>query len=190
MLLVLGGAAVGVLAAARLGATASVLVLARPVAVGHVLTEEDLREQAMPADAGIDAVPAGELPDVVGRPAAYTLPAGIVLTRAALGSPQLPPPGQAIAAVALDAGRFPPGLAPGTRVAVVAAPGPAGAAAVGARAPAVPASRWPATVTAVDERDDERTTVVSLLLAEDDAAALAAAADERVRVVAVHGGGR
>jgi hypothetical protein len=142
----------------------------------------------MAADTGIDAVPAGARSEVLGRPVAYTLPAGIVLTRAALGAPQLPPPGQAITAVALDAGTFPPGLAPGTRVKVVAAAGPASVGA--APAAAAEPSRWPATVAAVQERENERTTVVSLLLAEDDAARLAAVPEDRVRVVAVNGGGR
>ncbi len=190
VLLVLGCAVAGVLVATRLGATEPVLVLARPVAVGQVLTEQDLREEAVATTTGIEAVSAAAMPEIVGRPVAYSLPAGTLLTRAVLGAPQVPPPGQAITAVALDAGRFPPDLAPGTHVTVVAA---ANSAAFGSQPPAAAApqvSTWPATVTAVEARENERTTVVSLLLAEGDAGALAAAPDCQVRVVAVHGGGR
>jgi hypothetical protein len=125
---------------------------------------------------------------VIGRPVAYSLPAGTVLSRAAVGAAQVPPPGEAIAAVALKAGQFPTGLAAGSRVAVIVAPSPGAVSA--STAPAGAASSWEATVVAVQAREADQTTVVSLELAEGDARALAAAPAGQVGLVTVNAGGR
>ena len=161
------------------------LVLARPVTVGQVLSAADVREARISAD-GLDTIPAGAKDSVLGRPVAYSLPAGTVLSRAAVGAAQIPPPGEAIAAVALKAGQFPTGLSPGSRVTVVVAPATSAvstAAAGGSRS-------WPATVVAVVAAETEQTTVVSLQLAEADARALAATPVGQVGVVTVNGTGR
>ncbi|WP_256789621.1 SAF domain-containing protein [Frankia sp. AvcI1] len=185
VVLVVGCAVAGLVAGARVGSREPVLVLARPVTVGHVLAAEDVREVRIAAD-GVDTVPAGERDSVLGKPVAYSLPAGTVLSRAAVGVAQVPPSGEAIAAVALKAGQFPSGLSSGSRVTVVVAPATSAvstAAAGGARS-------WPATVVAVVAADTEQTTVVSLQLAEADAHALAAAPAGQIGVVTVHGQGR
>ncbi|MEX5713311.1 SAF domain-containing protein [Parafrankia sp. FMc6] len=184
VVLVIGCATAGLLAGARVGSRAPVLVLARPVAVGHVLVAADVREARISAD-GLDTIPAGSKDTVLGRPAAYSLPAGTVLSRAAVGAAQVPPRGEAIAAVALEAGQFPTGLSAGSRVAVVVAP----SASAVSTASTGGAESWSATVVAVVAADTDQTTVVSLQLAEADARALAAAPAGQIGVVTVSGTG-
>jgi len=186
VVLVIGCAGAGLLAGARVGSRTPVLVLSRPVAVGHVLSADDVREARISAD-GVATIPAGARDSVLGKPVAYSLPAGTLLTRAAVGAARVPPDGEAIAAVGLKAGQFPTGLAPGSRVSVVVAPA-SSAVATGVSAGVV--HSWPATVVAVTAQENDQTTVVSLQLAEDDARALAAAPSGQIAVVAVHGTGR
>jgi len=185
VVLVVGCAAAGLVAGARVGSRTSVLVLARPVAVGHVLAPADVREARISAS-GVDTIPAGSKNTVLGKPLAYSLPAGTVLNRAAVGAAQVPPQGQAIAAVGLKAGQFPTGLTAGSRVAVVVA---AASSAV-STASAGAARSWPATVVAVAAQDTDQTTVVSLALAEADARALAASPAGQIGIVTVNGAGQ
>ncbi|WP_157902557.1 flagellar biosynthesis protein FlgA [Frankia sp. KB5] len=185
VVLVIGCAAAGLLVGARVGSRAPVLVLARPVAVGQVLVAADVREVRISAD-GLDTIPAGSKDTVLGRPVAFSLPAGTVLSRVAVGAAQVPARGEAIAAVALKAGQFPTGLSAGSRVVVVVAPA---ASAVSTAGSAGAARSWPATVVAVVAADTDQTTVVSLQLAEADARALAAAPAGQVGVVTVNGTG-
>ncbi|MCK9904450.1 SAF domain-containing protein [Frankia sp. Cpl3] len=182
VVLVVGCAVAGLVAGARVGSREPVLVLARPVTVGHVLAAGDVREVRISVD-GVDTIGAGERDSVLGKPVAYSLPAGTVLSRAAVDAAQVPPPGEAIAAVALKAGQFPTGLAAGSRVTVVVAP----ATSAVSTASAGGAESWPATVVAVVAADTEQTTVVSLQLAEADARALAAAPAGQIGVVTVNG---
>jgi hypothetical protein len=184
VVLVIGCAAAGLLVGAQAGSRTPVLVLARPVTVGHVLSAADVREARISAD-GVDTIPAGSKDTVLGRPVAYSLPAGTVLSRAAVGAAQVPPQGQGIAAVALKAGQFPTGLTSGSRVTVVVAPASSAVSTASAGA----ARSWPATVVAVASQDTDQTTVVSLQLAEDDARALAASPAGQIAVVTVSGTG-
>lgn len=187
VLLVLGCAAGGVVAATRLGHREPVLALARPVVVGQQLSMRDLREVSVSTDTGLAVIPAASKARVVGRPVAYSLPAGALLTKDLLGAAQVPPPGRAVAAVGLKAGQFPPGLQPGNEVSVVVTP--SGDAASGA-VPTAAASSWDAVVTGVRTDGTDQTTVVSLQMAQADARALAAEPVGQVGVVVVHGGGR
>lgn len=187
VLLVLGCTAGGVLLALQLGDRESVLVLARPVSVGQELSARDLREVTMSKDSGVDVVPARSREVVEGQPVAYSLPAGALLTQSVLGTPRIPPAGQAVAAVGMKTGQFPTGLQPGNRVTVVAAPEngsiPGGSSAAERAA-------WQATVTDVRAFRDDQMTVVTLQLAEGDAQRLVAAPEGTVRIVVVHGGDR
>lgn len=186
VLLVVGCSAGGVVVAAQLGHRQEVLALARPVTVGQQLTARDLKEVSMSTDTGLDVVPARSKGGVVGRPAAYSLPAGALLTRDLVGSARVPPAGQAEAAVGLKAGQYPPDLQPGNRVAVVVAP-PTDATAGG---PSTSPSLWEAVVTGVRTDSTDQTTVVSLQMAQADARALAAQSAGQVSVVVESGGGR
>jgi hypothetical protein len=187
VVLVVGCAIGGIVVGQQLGHRESVLVLARSVATGQVLSAQDLREASVSVEAGITVIPVGDEPTVLGQQVAFALPAGAVLTRELIGTPQVPPPGQAVAAVGLKAGQFPPALAPGTRVAVLVAP--SGTATAGGF-PSMPASSWTATVTDVQRQPNDQITVVSVQLSEHDARQLASTPTGQITVVALNGGGR
>ncbi|WP_052397829.1 SAF domain-containing protein [Streptomyces sp. NRRL F-5123] len=174
--------------ALQLGHRQQVLALARPVVVGQQLSARDLKEVSVPADTGLQILPASSKARVEGRPAAYSLPAGTLLTDALLGTARVPQTGQAEAAVGLKAGQFPPGLQPGNRVTVVVAP-PADATSGTAPSPL----SWTGVVTGVRKDTTEQTTVVSIQMAQADAQALAAQPAGQISVVIVpeqRGGGR
>jgi len=184
VLLVLGCTVGGAVVAAQVGDQEPVLVLARSVTVGQVLSERDLREVSVSSDRAMTFVPVRARSAVLGRPVAYSLPAGILLTRDVLGPSRVPPEGEAVAAVGLKAGQFPPEVQAGNHVTVVVAPDKNGAT------PEAGTSAWPATVTDVRPETAGQTSVLSLLMAEADARAVAAVAADRIGVVTVHGDGR
>jgi hypothetical protein len=187
VVLVVGCAIGGIVVGQQLGHRESVLVLARSVATGQVLSTQDLREASVSVDSGISVISVGDEPMVVGQQVAFALPRGAVLTRELVGTPQVPPPGQAVAAVGLKAGQFPPALAPGTRIAVLVA---ASSTATAGGLPSLPASSWTATVTDVQRQPNDQITVVSVQLSERDARQLASTPTGQITVVALNGGGR
>ncbi|MDX8143272.1 SAF domain-containing protein [Lentzea sp. BCCO 10_0061] len=188
VLLVLVCAAGGVFTGMQLGDRETVLALARPVAVGQILSAQDLKQIGMPRNSGMDLMPAAATSAVVGQPMAFSLPAGSLLSRSVLGSPLIPVPGKAIAAVGLKPGQFPPDLSPGTTVTVLTTQGqnttPRTATETGQT------SSWTAVVAGVATRETEQTTVVSLQLPESDARALAAAPAGQLSLVVIAGGVR
>lgn len=188
VLLVVVCAAGGVVAGMQLGQRESVLALARPVAVGDVVSAQDLKQVSIAVDSGMDVVPASSASTVVGQPIAYSLPAGSLLTRSELGSPQVPAQGKAIAAVGLKDGQFPPDLTPGTTVAVLTTPGLGTTS--GTSTGSGQSSSWTAVVTAVSSNPNDQTTVVSLQLSESDARALASAPAGQLSLVTISGGGQ
>jgi hypothetical protein len=99
--------------------------------------------------------------------------AGELLAPADVGASKFPPAGKAVAAVALKAGQFPPGLNAGTKVAALVAP----TTQAGAGSQAGATSSWlPGLVVSVDTGDsDAGQTVVSLLMSVNDAATLGTA---------------
>ncbi|MEV7393946.1 SAF domain-containing protein [Streptomyces sp. NPDC091215] len=188
MLLILGCTAGGVVVATRIGDQEPVLVLTRAVSVGQVLSAEDLREDSVSAGNSLEFIPVKSRAEAVGHPVAYSLPAETPLTRNLLGEAHVPPAGQAVAAVGLKAGQFPPGVQPGNRVSVVVTP--ASVASTGSASSSVQVSAWDATVTDVRGNSTDQTTVISLQMAQVDARQLAAAPAGQISVVTVHGGGR
>jgi len=101
----------------------AVLVMAQPVAVGAVITAEDL---AIVEVSGVNgAIPSAESGSVVGSTTAVGLVDGQILTRDMVTSDPLPGPGERVVGLQLDATRAPAGLAPGDVVVVLAVP-PAG----------------------------------------------------------------
>lgn len=170
----------GVLGGMSLGDRARVLALARPVAVGQVLSAQDFTQVNMSEDSGMDVILASAASTAVGRSVAFSLPVGSLVTRSMLGPAQVPPLGKVIAAVGLKAGQFPPDLTPGTTVLVFATPQQGAAAGTQTLV-------WPAVVTGIDSRESEQTTVVSLLLGRGDARAVALASMAQLSVVAVPG---
>ena len=99
-----------------------VLALARTVPAGSVLSPADLQQVRISADAAARLVPAGAEATVVGRTAGQPLPAGTLLTFAALGAAGQPGAGQAQVGVQVSAGQYPPSLAAGATVEVLDAP--------------------------------------------------------------------
>lgn len=181
VVLVVGSTLGGIVAANELGQREPVLVLAHDVTVGQELAAGDVREVRMAVDPGASVLTADALGEVEGQPVAYSLPAGTVLTEEVLGQPQVPAPGEAVAAVALEPGQFPPDVQPGTAVRVVTAPAEDSTSDTAS-------AWWEATVTAVQEGTEGQATVVSLRMADADAQALAAVPTGELRLVTVAGG--
>lgn len=166
-----------------------VLALAKPVAVGHVLTQADLRGVDVSAAPGVAVIPADQAADVVGRPMATSLSAGALLTPDAVGAAAIPAAGRAVVAVGVKPGQFPPELAAGTPVTVVVT-----AAAPGTSAPGQiqsPGTSWRATVVGVAPAGTDQTSVVSLDLDTGGASQLAQVpAGQLALVIQPAGGGR
>lgn len=182
VLLVVGCTTAGVVVATQLGDRQEVLVLAEPVTVGQRITERDVREVSMALDPSVEVLPKSALAE--DPLAAYSLPAGSVLTEDVLGQPATPPDGQAVMAVPLEPGQFPPGLQPGQTVQVMAASAEDAAAETSTVS-------WTAVVTAVKEAGERgQLAVATLQLDAVDARAVAAWPAEELRLVVIAGGGR
>jgi hypothetical protein len=168
-----------------------VLALARGVPVGHILSTQDLRQVNVAVDPGVSVVDANQAASVVGKTMSTSLPAGSLLTPDAIAASLLPGQGQAIAALALKAGQFPPEISPGSHVLVVFAPAQVGVASPGPRSGDT-SWVWPAVVTGVTLPANEQTTVVSVELSEPAARQVAAVPSGQLSLVmlATAGGGR
>lgn len=171
--------------AARLDHRSPVLALARAVAVGQILAAGDLRAAPVSAGVGVDSIPASASDSVIGRAMAVSLPAGALLTRAELGTASIPSAGDALAALALKPGQFPPDLTAGAHVRLLAA---AATSQQASPSVAVPVSGWAATVTGVQPSSGGQGSVVTVLLAQADAVRVAALGSGQVSLVVVAGG--
>lgn len=98
-----------------------VLALSRPVAAGQVITSADLETVRVSAAGPVSLVPASRQAEVVGSTAAVSLPAGSLLAGSDIGTPP-PVKGQVRLGVALKPGAYPPDLAAGQDVDVLATP--------------------------------------------------------------------
>lgn len=206
--LVLVCALAAVVLSVRAGGRVPVLALARDMPAGEVITSADLRVvQVAPGD--VATVRADQEASVVGQPLTVPRPAGTLLSPDDVGNVTWPPPGRAIAAVALPAGAFPPGLTAGAKVAAVVSPDAAGASrgtAGGTKAGGAPEPRpsWlPGVVVSIlpdggdggdaswgtstggmgEDAEFATGAVVSLLMDENSAAAIGAAAAGTVKLV-------
>lgn len=163
---------VGALLAAWLLAGASdrvaVLVLARDVPYGQVLTGADLTTAEVLVDPGVRTVPANEKDTVLGQVAGAALVSGSLLSPGQLTA-QLPPaPGQALVGLPVPAGHLPAGgLTAGDRVLVVDTP-PADA-----DPPAGTPASIPAQVVRVGDADLNGQIVVDVTVEAGSGAALA-----------------
>jgi hypothetical protein len=183
-LLVVVCAATAVITVMQVGRRTPVVVLANAVTVGHVMTAQDLRVVPVGADTGTDVIPAEQASSVLGQRVAYSLPAGTLLSRAALGRAQVPADGQSLMAVAVKPGQFPPALAAGTTVSLIPVPG------TNSNAPSSSGGPWTAIVTDVQPQAADQTTVISLQIPENAAAQVAAIPSGQLSVIVVPGGGR
>lgn len=114
------------LIATELGGRTDVLVLARDLPAGHVLTAGDLRSVEVAAEAGVVRV--ADRAQVVGRQARVPLVAGSLLAMGQIGKrADFPPSGWSQLSLAVETGGAPPELARGERVAVLPGPSTDGA---------------------------------------------------------------
>ncbi len=110
------------LVASAVGERGQVLVLARDVPAGHVLTAGDLRQVEVASETGV--VAAAGRSGVLGRRARVPLVAGSLLAPGQFGGRRaFPPKGQSEVAFAVEAGSASPGVVRGDRVAVLEGPG-------------------------------------------------------------------
>ncbi|MCP3800697.1 SAF domain-containing protein [Allokutzneria sp. A3M-2-11 16] len=187
VLLVLGCATGFLVVSLTADARQLVLALARPVAVGQVVTAQDLREVSLAVDTGVSFVDVRDAASVVGKRMSVNLPAGALLTAEAV-RPAVVPAGQAIVAVAVKAGQVPVEVAAGAQVSVVRVPGRADTAESG---PATEVSAvWPAVVVSVTSSPQEQDTVVSVQLSKAAARQVAAVPAGQVAIVLLAGGER
>lgn len=130
VLIVLIGAVAGARVASRVDDRVSVLAMARAVKAGQVIADADLVSAQVNVDAAVTTMPAADKAQVLGRTAAMPLAKGTLLGASQVGAPAWPAAGEALAAVAVKAGRAPAGLSAGMRVTVFivasAQPGTAG----------------------------------------------------------------
>lgn len=190
LLLVVACAAGVVVLTQQLGERQPVLVVARSVPAGQLLTDADLGEARVAAEAGVAVIPADARRQVVGRQAAVDLRPGSLLTEHLLGESQVPAAGEAMVAVSVKPGRYPPRLAPGASVLVV--PVARDAAADGQQdTPAPEAGGWAAVVLDVTAAGAQRQQGAVITIRLEDAAArqVAALGDDAASVVLTAGGG-
>lgn len=124
VLLVVGFALGGALLVSTAGDTSTVLVAARPVPAGQVLTAADLTTASV--SGSVRAIAAADASTVVGRTAAVSLVAGQVLNRDMLTTDVVPGAGQSTVGLALGPGRLPAdglGVGDSVQAIVVAPPG-------------------------------------------------------------------
>lgn len=161
----------------------AVVVLARDVGAGEVVTADDLAVIEVDAGPRARLVAADRRDGLLGRRAVSNLAAGTLLADELLVSAPPIGRGQAVVGVRLDASSLPgPALGSGDAVMVVRTPAPSDLS-----DPAAPAV-WPATVlgTVVADSTAGAVTVVSLRVDPLDAPAIAAAAAaDRIRLVVV-----
>lgn len=188
-LLVLACAAAFLLVTLNSDTKQPVLALAQPVSVGQVLSAQDLKQANVAVGPGVSVVDAGQTASVVGKTMAENLPAGALLTPDAVSGTGVPRTGQALAALSLKAGQFPPEVSPGAHVSVVFVPGQAGTGLVN---PPTPDSTmvWPAVVTSVTTPPNQQITVVSVQVTPAAARQIAAVPAGQLAVVMLPGGGR
>jgi len=186
--LLVGLAVVAVCLGALLGAWAytsatsaqGVVAVRTLVERGQVIERDDLVTVRIGVDPALQPIPAAELEGLVGQRAATDLPAGGLVTRAAVSSSVLPAAGQSVVGVALPASLLPgEPLRSGDVVRIVATPGEQGDV-TGSKSP----HAITATVVGLFPDDEKGVTVVSVQVPFAVAAELAArAATGKVAIV-------
>jgi hypothetical protein len=175
VLLVVVCAAVFAVGWLQAGNRQPVLALAQPVTAGQVLTSADLQVVRVSASGPVSLLPASQEASVVGRTAAAALPAGSLLTAGEIGAVPLAAR-QAFLGVAVKPGQYPPDLAAGQTVDVLATPsGSSGSSSSGGTSSAaLPVGR--AIVLSVSQQaSTQGTTVVELDVSQDAMPQVAAA---------------
>jgi hypothetical protein len=160
----------------RTAKSEAVLVANRPIPSGSQITSADLSTVTVTVHSKLAVIPAGQEPQILGRPAAVELVAGQPLAPADVGAP-------AAAAeqvgLALAAGQYPPNLAVGEAVQVVIGqPGQNGPV-LGSASRSIGA----VVVTVSQSASKPDGALVTVAVAPSDAQAVAAAAAQGAAVV-------
>jgi hypothetical protein len=165
-------------------ARVAVVVLARDVPYGAVLSSADLAVADVAADPRIATVPADQARAYAGRVAAVPLLAGSLLAPGSATDAPPPGPGQVLLALAVPATRMPVGaLAAGDRVLMVSTP------ARDAEPPTTAPATLRATVVRLGEPDLDGVTVVDVTVPSADGPLAAAwSATGRVALLLEPGG--
>jgi hypothetical protein len=167
VVLILGSALIFASLSLRSPARQQVLVVAAGLPAGHVLAAADLQTAAL-SGSSVASIPAGQEQTVVGRPLAVALQPGSLLTTADVGSAAPVSAGQAVVALALKPGQFPPALGPGDAVEII----DTGSATATQSTAAVPVAAMVLDVDATPE-GSAASEVVSLQLPQTAAAQVA-----------------
>ena len=170
-----------------------VLALAKPVAAGQVITAADLETVRVSAAGPVSLVPASRQAEVVGSTAAVSLPAGSLLAGSDVGTPP-PVKGQVRLGVALKPGAYPPDLAAGQDVDVLATPAAAasGSSSSGAAPAALPVGEAVVlSVSPASATGGSGDTVVEIQVAADAMPQVTAAnAAGQIALATIPAGGR
>jgi hypothetical protein len=127
LFLILACGGIGLALNLQAGERVAVLAVARPVAVGHQITDQDLGEARISLDPRLATLPASERSRVVGQVATENLRPGTLLTRDQFSARSVPASGQAVVGAALKPGQMPAEpLRAGDRVMVVRTPSATG----------------------------------------------------------------
>jgi hypothetical protein len=98
----------------------SVLVVTRTIEQGQVLSGSDLGQASAAISGGVIPIPVSDAPELSGKRAAVTVPAGSLLTMGDLTDSQPIASGDAVVGMALKAGQLPAsGVEPGDEVMIV-----------------------------------------------------------------------
>ena len=120
VLLVIGGALAFADASLHLGSREQVLEITQPLAAGQAVQSADLRTVRVSTGNGLPVLLASDEGSVLGRPVSVPLVAGALLTPTEIGATAPVASGSDVVAIGLKAGQYPPDLAAGDRVQVVA----------------------------------------------------------------------
>lgn len=186
LLLVAAGAVVAAWLVASADPRSLVLMTARPVAAGAVMSPSDVRAARAAVDGSLHPIRAVQRGEVVGQVAALPLPADALITPQMLGVSRWPGAGEALVAVPVKQGQYPPSVEPGSAVEVAFAAGPnSGSGTSAATADATAAEEVDGVVVSVSAgaaRDGS--AVVELELPVDGARQIAAASSVVLLAVA------
>ena len=168
--------------ALNVGHRTQVLVVARPVQAGSVISASDLTTAGVAADHSVSGIPASAAGQVIGKVASDNLVPGALLLRAEVGGGPSVPSGSSVVGLDLKPGMFPTALEPGDSVAVVSTPSQAPSSNGGV----VIVSK--ATVFSSRASSDGISTLVSVVVPSGQASAVAAAGAQGSVSLVLNGG--
>lgn len=159
--------------------TVSVLTTSDNVQRGEAITQSDLTTITIAGGQNVDAIPASEAADIVGRVASVDLPAGSLLTSGNTLDTLPVPEGSSIVGIALNSSQLPSyRLVAGDAVRLVDTPVAQG------EPPTSDPQTFDATVFTTTYDEANQTWIVDVVVPEREAASIAArAATQRVSII-------